>query len=52
MKDELIYIHNEIQDIVKKLDCLGYGSNRGCVEALREAQEFIGDEIDFLEEEE
>lgn len=52
MKTELISIHNEISDLINELDILGYDSNRGCVQALVEAQGFLDDEIDFLEEEE
>lgn len=52
MKTKLISIHNEIEDLINELDTLGYDSNRGCVQALREAQDFLNDEIDFLEEEE
>ena len=51
-KINLINIHNEIEDLITTLNTLGYDSNRGCVQALVEAQGFLDDEIDFLEEEE
>lgn len=52
MKTELINIHNEIEELITELGDLGFSTNRGCVQALIEAQDFLEDEIDFLEEEE
>lgn len=52
MKNKLIDVSIEIEDLITILNILGYDSNRGCVQALREAQGFLDDEIDFLEEEE
>jgi hypothetical protein len=52
MRLHLIKIWNDINDSVQELEGVGYGDNRGVIEALKEALGYLSDDIDDLEEEE
>lgn len=50
MKDNLIKLWHDVNDVVIDLEGMGYNSQRSLVQSLKEALDYLSEDIDNLEE--